>query len=52
MTEAEAKRAMVAYESFLISWLIRMKELRDKVESIYEKDTCWGKQVTGEDPET
>lgn len=40
MTEAEAKRAMAAYKSILISWLVRMKELRDKVESTYEKDTC------------
>lgn len=40
MTEAEGKRAMVAYEGVLIFWLIRMNELRVKVECMYEKDTC------------
>lgn len=39
----EAKRAMVAYESILISWL---KELGVKVECIYEKDTCWRNKMT------
>lgn len=42
MTEAEAKRAMVAYGGVLISWLIRIKELRVKVECFCEKDTCQG----------
>jgi len=39
-TEAQAKRAMVAYESSIISSFIRVKELGVKLECIYEKNTC------------
>lgn len=40
MTEAEARRAIVAYESVLNSSLTRMEELVVEAVCVYEKDTC------------